>query len=58
MTRSKRIFAGFSIVFALIMVYVVYDMSSRTTFPGHRPKKTEVPQRAPQDSIASDTTSR
>jgi len=56
MTRSKKIFAAFCIVFALAMAYVVYDISSRTTFPGSRAEKKETPDKTPPDSVRSDTT--
>ena len=49
MTRSKKIFAGFVAIFILLLIYVVVDISSRTTFPG-RPKDD-----APADSIPIDT---
>ena len=39
MSRSKKIFVAFAIVFFLVLVYIVYDISSRTTFPGSRPPK-------------------
>jgi hypothetical protein len=34
MTRSKKIFAAFAFVFAIFLVFIVYDISTRTTFPG------------------------
>lgn len=34
MSRSKKIFAGFAFAFLLFLLYVVYDIGSRTTFPG------------------------
>ncbi len=34
MTRSKKIFVAFAIMFAVILALVVIDLSRRTTFPG------------------------
>ena len=53
MSRSKKIFAVFVAIFVLILMYLVYDISSRTTFPGSR--KDTIEQDA-SDSLASDTT--
>lgn len=36
MTRSKKIFTAFAIAFLLALIYVVFDISRRTTFPGAR----------------------
>jgi hypothetical protein len=41
MTRSKKIFAGFALVFLLLLVYASYDIGSRTTFPGSKPQLKE-----------------
>jgi hypothetical protein len=51
-SRSKKIFAAFAIVFFCILAYVVYDISSRTTFPGS--KKTERPEDLPYDSAGTE----
>ena len=53
MTRSKKIFAIFAIVFAVLLGYVVYDISTRTTFPGSAPSAGELKR----DSVRVDTTS-
>jgi hypothetical protein len=53
MSRSKKIFAFFVLLFALVLLYLVYDISSRTTFPGQRPKKEVVEP----DSIHADSIS-
>lgn len=56
MSRSKKLFAAFALVFFLLLAYVVYDISQRTTFPG-RPTDTEQNTPAPaKDSVSSDTT--
>ncbi|MEM7549345.1 MAG: hypothetical protein AAF363_06720 [Bacteroidota bacterium] len=41
MNRSKKIFLTFAIIFLAIMVYIGYDISSRTTFPGSKPQLKE-----------------
>lgn len=58
MTRSKKIFAWVALVFAGFLAYVVYDISSRTTFPGRskaRQDSTSPGNNASQDSLAKDT---
>ncbi|MEJ2005502.1 MAG: hypothetical protein P8X57_11180 [Cyclobacteriaceae bacterium] len=41
MTRQKRIFIFFAVLFFLAMAYVAYDISRRTTFPGSKPQLQE-----------------
>jgi hypothetical protein len=41
MTRGKKIFAGMAIVFVVGMVWISYDISRRTTFPGSKPQLQE-----------------
>ena len=41
MNNSKRIFLVFAVVFFIIMIYLGYDISSRTTFPGSKPQLKE-----------------
>jgi hypothetical protein len=41
MTRGKKIFAGMAIVFVVGMVWISYDISRRTTFPGSKPQLRE-----------------
>lgn len=53
MTRSKKIFAIFAVVFAVLLMWVVYDISSRTTFPGGSPKNAPSEQ-TPPDTVRSD----
>lgn len=38
MSRPKRIFIVLSIIFLAILFYASYDISTRTTFPGSKPK--------------------
>lgn len=54
MSRSKKIFVASAIVFMALLGYVVYDISSRTTFPGSRskPDRTESPA---ADTLAADS---
>ena len=54
MTRSKKIFVVFAIVFALLLMWVVYDISSRTTFPGAPRKNAPVEETHP-DTVRSDS---
>lgn len=41
MTRSKKIFAAFAVVFLGALFYASYDISTRTTFPGSKPQLKE-----------------
>lgn len=41
MKNSKKLFLFFVIIFILAMVYVSYDISSKTTFPGSKPQLQE-----------------
>lgn len=36
MNRNKKIFAILFLIFMLIMLWVAYDISKRTTFPGSK----------------------
>lgn len=57
MSRSKKIFFGFAIAFFLLLVYVSYDISTRTTFPGSKPQLKERLQNNanPKDSVLYDS---
>ncbi len=39
MTRSKKIFLIVVVLFFLFLVWLMYDISSRTTFPGSKNKE-------------------
>jgi hypothetical protein len=56
MTRSKKIFAAIAFAFVLFLVYVIYDISTRTTFPGARKAEPDSRPHAPGDTVASDST--
>lgn len=36
MKRNKVLFLIFAVVFFLLVFYIAYDMSQRTTFPGRK----------------------
>jgi hypothetical protein len=57
MTRGKKIFAGFALVFLLLLIYASYDIGRRTTFPGSHPQlkqRLEEYYRSP-DTLARDS---
>jgi len=41
MTRSKKVFVGAMVLFFGFLVYISYDINSRTTFPGSKPQLKE-----------------
>ncbi len=41
MNTNKKIFLVFAVLFLGAMLYLGYDISSRTTFPGSRPQLKE-----------------
>ena len=41
MSRSKKVFLGFAVVFFMMLIYLSYDISSRTTFPGSKAQMKE-----------------
>ncbi|MBL7877825.1 MAG: hypothetical protein JNL53_19320 [Cyclobacteriaceae bacterium] len=58
MSKSKKIFLAFAIVFLALLLYASYDISRRTTFPGSKPQlKERIQDRflkrdsLPQDSL-------
>ncbi len=52
MTRSKKIFVAIAIVFFVLLLIVVADISRRTTFPG---AKTKSAPGLTEDSVARDS---
>ncbi|MGE0772204.1 MAG: hypothetical protein AB7K37_10865 [Cyclobacteriaceae bacterium] len=58
MSRSKKLFVAFAIVFAILLAWASYDIASRTTFPGSKPQLKERIKKQFSDSVevAKDTT--
>ena len=53
MKRSKKIFLIAAVIFFAMVIFVGYDISRKTTFPGS--KKLLRESLAPSDSVKSDT---
>lgn len=53
MNRSKLVFAGFVVVFFILLFYASYDIASRTTFPGSKP---QLKERIKDRFVVADTT--
>lgn len=59
MTRSKKIFLIIAALFLFLLIYVSYDIGSRTTFPGSKPQlKERIKKEYLKDSVAQDSTAR
>ncbi|MFN5170246.1 MAG: hypothetical protein ACK5DD_11500 [Cyclobacteriaceae bacterium] len=54
MTRSKKIFFGFLVLFVVFIAVVSYDISRRTTFPG---SKSQLKERLKDKYLPADSTS-
>ncbi|HEY5692393.1 MAG TPA: hypothetical protein VIS49_13120 [Cyclobacteriaceae bacterium] len=54
MARSKKIFIAIAILFFILLGYISYDISSRTTFPG---SKSQLKERIKKQLSAQDTLS-
>jgi hypothetical protein len=54
MNRSKKIFGLFTIIFVVFIVYVSYDISRKTTFPG---SKSQLKERIKKNYLQSDSLS-
>jgi hypothetical protein len=52
MKRSKLVFAGFAILFIILLIYASYDISTRTTFPG---SKSQLKERLKKDYLHTDS---
>ncbi|MBN8652752.1 MAG: hypothetical protein J0L67_15070 [Cytophagales bacterium] len=52
MSKSKKIFAGLAVVFAILLLYASYDISTRTTFPGSKP---QLKERIEEQFLKADT---
>jgi hypothetical protein len=57
MTRGKKIFAAFAVIFLILLIYASYDISTRTTFPGSKPQLKERLKKSVEegDSVKADT---
>jgi hypothetical protein len=57
MSRSKKIFFIAFGIFVLVMIFLGYDISRRTTFPGSKSQlKERLKQKySPEDSASTDT---
>jgi zona occludens toxin (predicted ATPase) len=53
MPRSKKIFLLFIALFIIMIGYLIYDISSRTTFPGSKSQQITKPDTTAKDSIKS-----
>lgn len=56
MSRSKKIFITLAIAFFILLMYISYDISTRTTFPGAKPPpeehlRNQTPQPDSLDSV-------
>jgi hypothetical protein len=52
MTKSKKVFLLLAFIFFGLLIYVSYDISSRTTFPGSKP---QLKERLQEQFLAPDT---
>lgn len=57
MKRSKKIFIGVAILFFAFLVGVIYDMSSKTTFPGAKTPKHPTAQDTVKSNLPPKSTS-
>jgi hypothetical protein len=53
MPRSRKIFLFFVALFVAMLVFIIYDVSTRTTFPGSGRKKADSVQ--PSDTLKRDS---
>lgn len=53
MNTSKKIFVVLAVLFFALMVYLGYDISSKTTFPG---SKSQLKERINREIIQKDST--
>ena len=58
MTRQKKWFGVLAAIFVMLLIFVSYDISRRTTFPGSKPQLKEQPIKEPldQDTLKRDST--
>jgi hypothetical protein len=57
MSRSKKIFLVFVVIFVILLGYASFDIGSRTTFPGSKPQLRERLEEkyVPKDTLVVDT---
>jgi hypothetical protein len=56
LTKGKKIFLVFAIIFVTLLLYASYDISRRTTFPGSKPQlKERLGKQIDADSVKADT---
>ena len=55
MKTSKKLFLLFAFAFLVAMIYISYDISSKTTFPGSKPQLKERLVNEPADTAQTDT---
>lgn len=57
MKKSKKVFMLAALVFLLLLIYVSYDIGTRTTFPGSKSQLKErlIKNYATSDSTAQDS---
>ena len=56
MDNKKKLFLIIVVIFFGIMIYIGYDISSRTTFPGSKPQlKERLMNNPPEDTLRSDS---
>ena len=55
MSRSKKLFLAVAVIFFLAILYVMYDMSSRTTFPGSKPNEEMMERDLPDTQEVNET---
>jgi hypothetical protein len=57
MSRSKRLFLFFALIFVLLLIYASFDIATRTTFPGSKPQLRERIEREiiMKDSVLRDS---
>ena len=56
MKKSKVLFLLLAGLFLALMIYLGYDISSRTTWPGSKPQLKERLMNHPTDTLGIDTT--
>jgi hypothetical protein len=54
MSRGKKIFVALAIVFVILLAYVSYDISRKTTFPG---SKSQLKERLKEKYLEKDSVS-